>query len=657
MDPASLSLGTLPNNNVSALEVFSPAKVLESLLAKENCTEELVEVIKTTQPLQLKKLANIFLKVQNFDIEKIIELTVSRIRVHRFNSTYLILTLIKSSYLSSRALETVEALFQSVFIVRLRDIDPHIRATCIQFLCEWMLSSAALRSLEYLKFIGWSLNDKSDSVRRRALRSILQLSKFCRLGRTESEAVIKFVLKYKARLIEIARLDVNPNIQKEGIRTVLSIFAKNTDLFTSEEILAVMCSDETPSGLKNIALKKICPEGIWDLDSLHSALLQSHPSIFVNFRLSDSEIDSFVLNITEFVRNHSSCCDKEYICLLDILAYLKFNRDPSIFFDLLESVKDNPLNIKAVITALCNVCSFPSFPASTFKLLDYLRKLISDQRTSPAVVEFVRLLKQLEDSYSLQVETIVTEIRDLYLYPLIRSFDLSNYVTDKSSTIVKCYAALWRVHMEDYEWIKQLHFETNNVDQDPDIKLEIIDFALFLHSNVAETASEPVDPSTAARFLFDKITSIIPPDFNKDSATRLFQLISIGKFTHCANQLFVHCSEDQLLAFAESIKDPLALLLGYFEFLENEGCSMYLKVAKKLAGRMKNEKERRLLGPLKHLVHRADVLDDVLLNFVPCLTVNECIVLENLAAKSKFKTQLLRRCKTNKEIRENVTFI
>lgn len=85
-------------DDVTALEVFSPEKILQMLESKQDCTEELLGIVRDTRPVELKKLTKIFLKLDNFDIEKIIEITSSKIRMHRFNSTYLIFTLMKNNY-------------------------------------------------------------------------------------------------------------------------------------------------------------------------------------------------------------------------------------------------------------------------------------------------------------------------------------------------------------------------------------------------------------------------------------------------------------------------------------------------------------------------------------------------------------------------------
>lgn len=668
------------NTAISILDVYSPEKIIKTLREKDDCTDDLIEIIKTTSQPQLKKLASIFMNIENFEIEKIIELTVSRMRTHRFNSTFLVFTMIKSIYLDSKFIDRTEALFQSVFISRFRDVDPSIRAMCIQFLCEWICTSKALRNAEYIKYIGWSLNDRSDSVRRKAVRSIFKMSKFCKSNekknKNEDMAVIAFIEKFSRRLVEIALKDCNLNIQKECSKAVLAIYLKNEGLFETKDILSVISNDEECYEIKHIVMKRLCPEGIWDLDTLHEILMKSKPHIFKNMRLTTEDKNSLIINMTEYIKNNSKCCDSGHLCLLDILNVFSYESDPQVFIDLLEVVKDDGRNMKTVVSILSKVASYAQYPGSTFKVLDYLRRLI--QSEDSFVVEFVELLRKLEEDFSLQVEAIVTELKDRFTLPVVKYFDISDSIKDDSSPIIKCYTALWKILKEDYGWIENLTFDNKNNLDDGEY-IEILDFIMFFHSKMptnTHSIERPVDPFSSSKILFEKLISFISKNFTFDSeekCIRLFKLISIGQFTYSAKTLFEYCSEEMLKTFIGQSKDIKPLVIGYLEFLEERGStnkinststrnftekSHFTELSKMMASKInRNEKERHFFNLIKRLSNRTDLVDSVLINFIPCLNVNECIVLENIAPKSKFKTQLLRKCKTTKNEQENITFI
>ncbi|KAM7521536.1 hypothetical protein LguiA_011438 [Lonicera macranthoides] len=72
--------------------------------------------------------------------------------------------------------EMMRKIFTGLFVHRYRDIDPEIRMSCIQALGVWILSypSLFLQDL-YLKYLGWTLNDKSAGVRKASVLALQNL--------------------------------------------------------------------------------------------------------------------------------------------------------------------------------------------------------------------------------------------------------------------------------------------------------------------------------------------------------------------------------------------------------------------------------------------------------------------------------------------------
>lgn len=72
--------------------------------------------------------------------------------------------------------DMMRKIFTGLFVHRYRDIDPNIRMSCIQSLGVWILSypSFFLQDL-YLKYLGWTLNDKSASVRKSSILALQNL--------------------------------------------------------------------------------------------------------------------------------------------------------------------------------------------------------------------------------------------------------------------------------------------------------------------------------------------------------------------------------------------------------------------------------------------------------------------------------------------------
>ncbi|CAL9060644.1 unnamed protein product, partial [Musa banksii] len=72
--------------------------------------------------------------------------------------------------------EMMRKIFTGLFMHRYRDVDPEIRMSCIRSLGIWILSypSLFLQDL-YLKYLGWTLNDKSAGVRKASILALQNL--------------------------------------------------------------------------------------------------------------------------------------------------------------------------------------------------------------------------------------------------------------------------------------------------------------------------------------------------------------------------------------------------------------------------------------------------------------------------------------------------
>ncbi|XP_073008392.1 sister-chromatid cohesion protein 3 isoform X1 [Typha latifolia] len=72
--------------------------------------------------------------------------------------------------------EMMRKIFTGLFMHRYRDVDPEIRMSCIKSLGIWVASypSLFLQDL-YLKYLGWTLNDKSSAVRKASVLALQNL--------------------------------------------------------------------------------------------------------------------------------------------------------------------------------------------------------------------------------------------------------------------------------------------------------------------------------------------------------------------------------------------------------------------------------------------------------------------------------------------------
>ncbi|XVF21866.1 hypothetical protein REPUB_Repub12eG0126300 [Reevesia pubescens] len=97
--------------------------------------------------------------------------------------------------------EMMRKIFTGLFVHRYRDIDPNIRMSCIQSLGVWILSYPTLFLQDlYLKYLGWTLNDKSAGVRKAAVLALQNLYKV----EDNVPTLSLFSERFSSRMIELA---------------------------------------------------------------------------------------------------------------------------------------------------------------------------------------------------------------------------------------------------------------------------------------------------------------------------------------------------------------------------------------------------------------------------------------------------------------------
>ncbi|GJW06511.1 sister-chromatid cohesion protein 3 [Tanacetum coccineum] len=97
--------------------------------------------------------------------------------------------------------EMMRKIFTRLFVRRYRDLDPDIRMSCIQSLGAWIVSypSLFLQDL-YLKYLGWTLNDKSAAVRKAsilALQAVYDVDDYV-------PSLGPFTLRFYKRMLDLA---------------------------------------------------------------------------------------------------------------------------------------------------------------------------------------------------------------------------------------------------------------------------------------------------------------------------------------------------------------------------------------------------------------------------------------------------------------------
>jgi hypothetical protein len=114
-------------------------------------------------------------------------------------------------------LESLQSdLFNGVFVHRYRDTDPLIRADCIHELGIWISKCPDIfLDSQYLRYLGWMLNDKVPAVRASCAKSM------CLIFRPElSSGLRSFAERFKGRLISMALHEKETHVRQEIVKVL-----------------------------------------------------------------------------------------------------------------------------------------------------------------------------------------------------------------------------------------------------------------------------------------------------------------------------------------------------------------------------------------------------------------------------------------------------
>lgn len=125
----------------------------------------------------------------------------------------------------------MNAVFKGVFVHRYRDSIPEIRTVCMEEMGVWMKSySYSFLNDGYLKYIGWTLNDKQGHVRLTCLKALQGLySQKDMAGKLEL-----FTSRFKNRMVSMV-LDKEDDVSVEAVKLLTLILQNMEDVLTSED--------------------------------------------------------------------------------------------------------------------------------------------------------------------------------------------------------------------------------------------------------------------------------------------------------------------------------------------------------------------------------------------------------------------------------------
>ncbi|EJW03085.1 hypothetical protein EDEG_02537, partial [Edhazardia aedis USNM 41457] len=141
-------------------------------------------------------------------------------------------------------LDLIEKIYEEVFLLRYRDIDPSIRSICISYLTEYINLSVLFQENQYLKYIIWGINDKSDQVKRSCIKGLLKILKNNEITNSCKKRIIG---NFKMLLDSLLYVCFNDSFKSNCIILLLELFEHDIIEFNS---IFDITFDDT---IKNIA--------------------------------------------------------------------------------------------------------------------------------------------------------------------------------------------------------------------------------------------------------------------------------------------------------------------------------------------------------------------------------------------------------------------
>lgn len=134
-------------------------------------------------------------------------------------------------------------IFTHVFTHRFRDCDENIRAACMTALGKWMMKHQLVFLTDfYLKYLGWSLNDKSAAVRLEVLLALKTLAS----SQSHLAMMDTFIARFRGRMAEMLR-DVDAHVVVEAVR-LAAVLHEHTELDPEHmNFVTALIMDKTPS--------------------------------------------------------------------------------------------------------------------------------------------------------------------------------------------------------------------------------------------------------------------------------------------------------------------------------------------------------------------------------------------------------------------------
>lgn len=124
--------------------------------------------------------------------------------------------------------------FDTIYIHRYRDVDPHIRVDCAKALGDWIIAYPdVFFDGSHLRYLGWVLSDPNHSTR---LEVVKQLQRFYR-DKDKLSGLKTFTERFRSRLVEMATRDAEAGVRAATVELLDSL--REASLLEPDDIDAI----------------------------------------------------------------------------------------------------------------------------------------------------------------------------------------------------------------------------------------------------------------------------------------------------------------------------------------------------------------------------------------------------------------------------------
>ena len=197
---------------------------------------------------------------------------------------------------------TIKDIFDTVFVHRYRDVDPRIRADCVQALGHWIVTLPdVFFEGKYLRYLGWVLSDVSAPTRQEVVKQLQRLFK----SKDSVGGLRTFTERFRPRLVEMAVRDADSGVRASTVELLDSIRAAellepdDIDtvgrlMFDSDGKVRKAVVGFVAENINDLYEAKIDDLGMGDEDKIEGALAREGDDDFDSPRLAWLRIKSLV---------------------------------------------------------------------------------------------------------------------------------------------------------------------------------------------------------------------------------------------------------------------------------------------------------------------------------------------------------------------------